>query len=83
MSTDVYALLSAGRPASSNTTTLSGMKLGRFRIAMVEAFNMTFGDDENDIEAWGRMCMLVDVEHIPDTLVARREVRKSFSLIPS
>ena len=47
-----------------------------FRIAMVEAFNMTFGDDENDIEAWGRMCVLVGMEPIPETLEARREVRK-------
>jgi len=52
-----------------------------FRIAMVKAFNVTFGDDENDVEAWGRMCVLVGMEHIPDTLVARREVRKLFSLI--
>ena len=47
-----------------------------FRIAMVKAFNMTFGDDENDMEAWERMCVLVGMEHIPDTLVAQREVRK-------
>lgn len=46
---------------------------------MVEAFNVTFGDDENDIEAWGRMCVLVGMEDIPDTLEARREVSKPFS----
>lgn len=50
-----------------------------FRNAMVEAFNVTFGDDENDIEAWGRMCVLVGMEDIPDTLEARREVSKPFS----
>ena len=46
---------------------------------MVEAFNVTFGDDEDDIEAWGRMCVLVGMEDIPDTLEARREVSKPFS----
>lgn len=50
-----------------------------FRIAMVKAFNVTFGNDENDIEAWGRMCELVRMENIPDTLEARREVSKPFS----
>ena len=53
----------------------------RFRMAMVEAFNKTFGTDENDIEAWGRMCVLVGMEPIPDTLGARREVRNPFSFI--
>lgn len=53
-----------------------------FRIAMVEAFNRTFGGDENDIEAWGRMCVLVGMEHIPNTLEARREVRKLFPFRP-
>lgn len=45
-----------------------------FRIAMVKAFNMTFGHDENDIEAWGRMCVLVDMEDIPVGLEARKLV---------
>ena len=53
-----------------------------FRIAMVKAFNRTFGHDENDIEAWGRMCVLVGAEPVHDTLEARREVRKLFSLRP-
>ena len=41
---------------------------------MVKAFNMTFGHDENDVEAWGRMCVLVDMENIPEGLEARRQV---------
>ena len=45
-----------------------------FRIAMVKAFNMTFGYDECDVEAWGRMCVLVDMEDIPEGLEARRQV---------
>ncbi len=53
-----------------------------FRIAMVKAFNKSFGDDENDIEAWGRMCVLVGMDYIPDTLEARREVRKLFPFRP-
>ena len=47
-----------------------------FRIAMVRAFNMTFGTDENNMEAWGRMCVLVGMIHIPDTLITRRNVRE-------
>lgn len=39
---------------------------------MVKAFNMTFGQDECDVEAWGRMCVLVDMENIPESLEARR-----------
>lgn len=41
---------------------------------MVKAFNMTFGQDECDVEAWGRMCVLVDMENIPEDLEARRLV---------
>lgn len=54
---------------------------GEFRIAMVKAFNFTFGDDENDMEAWGRMCELVRMKDIPDTLEARREVSKAVFLL--
>ena len=53
-----------------------------FRIAMVEAFNATFGDKEDDIEAWGRMCALVGMESIPEGLEARRWVCPSFPLFP-
>ena len=35
---------------------------------------MTFGYDERDVEAWGRMCVLVDMEDIPEGLRARRQV---------
>ena len=41
---------------------------------MVKTFNMTFGYDECDVEAWGRMCVLVDMEDIPEGLEARRQV---------
>ena len=41
---------------------------------MVKTFNMTFGQDECDVEAWGRMCVLVDMENIPEDLEARRLV---------
>lgn len=51
-----------------------------FRIAMVEAFNTTFGYDECDVEAWGRMCVLVDMEDIPEGLTARRQVDTTNSL---
>ena len=35
---------------------------------------MTFGYDERDVEAWWRMCVLVDMENIPEGLEARRQV---------
>ncbi len=41
---------------------------------MVKAFNMTFGQDECDVEAWGRVCVLVDMKNIPEDLEARRLV---------
>ena len=41
---------------------------------MVEAFNVTFGHDERDVEAWGRLCVLVDMQDIPEGLEARRLV---------
>lgn len=44
-----------------------------FRIAMVETFNVTFGHDERDDEAWGRMCVLVDMQNVPESLEARRQ----------
>lgn len=47
---------------------------------MVEAFNRTFGTDENSMEAWERMCVLVGMERIPETLKARRNVRILSSL---
>ena len=47
---------------------------------MVKAFNMTFGHDEHDVEAWGRMCVLVDMENIPEGLEARRQVKTTDSL---
>ena len=41
---------------------------------MVETFNVTFGHDERDDEAWGRMCVLVDMQNVPESLEARRQV---------
>ena len=52
-----------------------------FRIAMVETFNHTFGHDENDMEAWGRLCVLVGMDRIPKALEGRREVRLLCSII--
>lgn len=45
---------------------------------MVKAFNMTFGHDEYDTEAWGRMCVLVDMKDIPVGLEARKLVSIRF-----
>ena len=41
---------------------------------------MTFGTDENSMEAWERMCVLVGMERVPDTLKARKSVRILSSL---
>lgn len=53
----------------------------KFRIAMVKTFNETFGYDENDVEAWGRLCVLVRMASIPETLEGRKEVRLLCSVI--
>ena len=45
---------------------------------MVKAFNLTFGHDERDIETWGRMCVLVGMEDIPEGLEARKLVYIKF-----
>lgn len=53
---------------------------------MVETFNLTFGQDERDNEDWGRMCVLVGMQNIPESLEARRQVytqRSSFSFLMS
>ena len=47
----------------------------KFRVAMVEAFNSTFGYDEYDSQNWERLCLLFGVDPVPESLQARKEVR--------
>ncbi|KAF8536816.1 hypothetical protein BDD12DRAFT_707076, partial [Trichophaea hybrida] len=43
-----------------------------FRIAVVRGFGMTFGSEENDIHAWGRLCETAGLSPIPEDLEGRR-----------
>lgn len=45
------------------------------RDAMVERFNEIYGTDENDLEAWKKLCRHVHVDPIPDTLDECKKVR--------
>lgn len=46
-----------------------------FRIAVVETFNACFGEDANDNESWGRLCVQLGITPIPPKLKDRRQVR--------
>ena len=45
------------------------------RDAMVERFNEIYGTDENDLEAWKKLCRQVHVDPIPNTLADCQKVR--------
>jgi hypothetical protein len=45
-----------------------------FRVAVVKSFNKTFGGDEDDIDAWGKLCKAAGVRQVPDDLEGRRNV---------
>ncbi|KAF2135094.1 uncharacterized protein K452DRAFT_239992 [Aplosporella prunicola CBS 121167] len=44
-----------------------------FRVATVLAFNSAFGHDDQDREAWGRICALLGINPIPRKLRDRRK----------
>ena len=45
-----------------------------FQTAVNQDFVRVFGRDEDDIDAWGRLCETAGIDPIPDTLEGRREV---------
>lgn len=45
-----------------------------FRIAVVQGFDTAFGKEENDIDAWGKLCETAGVSPIPEDLEGRRNV---------
>jgi hypothetical protein len=45
------------------------------RDALVERFNEIYGTDENDLEAWRKLCRSVHVDPVPDTLDECKKVR--------
>ncbi|KAI0263443.1 hypothetical protein BC834DRAFT_313574 [Gloeopeniophorella convolvens] len=44
-----------------------------FRAAMKEDFNDIYGLDEHDINNWHRLCLVLDIEPLPQTLAECRE----------
>jgi hypothetical protein len=45
-----------------------------FRIAVVQSFNATFGNDVNDLQAWGKLCEFIGAKEIPADLEERKKV---------
>lgn len=51
-----------------------------FRGAVVLDFNDTFGEDENDLGAWQRLCIMLEVSPVPDNIDSCHAVRRYFAL---
>lgn len=48
-----------------------------FRRAMTQSFNITFGSDDDDADAWGRLCSAAGFSNSPRSLEERKEVSLS------
>jgi hypothetical protein len=46
-----------------------------FRIAIVQAFNSTFGADDNSLASWQRICRCLGVYPVPENLHEAQQVR--------
>ncbi|KAL3462795.1 hypothetical protein BJX64DRAFT_288006 [Aspergillus heterothallicus] len=44
-----------------------------FRIAVIQAFNSTFGSDAEDLATWQRICRCLEIAPIPNQLTGARE----------
>ena len=51
-----------------------------FRIALTQSFNETFGQDENDADAWHKLCRAAGIPDIPMSLGQMKEVRRGRGL---
>ena len=51
----------------------------KFRSALVDEFNNTYGMDENDIGSWRYLCTLLGIDQVPDSLYECRQVCVRFS----
>lgn len=47
----------------------------RFRSAMIDEFNATYGTDNNDLESWKNLCRVVGIDPVPETITQCRKVR--------
>lgn len=48
-----------------------------FKDAMTLQFNAIYGEDENGLEAWQNLCVVLNIRDIPTELDACRKVSKS------
>jgi hypothetical protein len=48
--------------------------LREFKTAMVFKFNNIYGTDTEDIECWHRLCVAVDINPLPTTIVDCKKV---------
>lgn len=46
----------------------------QFRGALVQQFNYNYGTDADDLGAWQRLCGVLGITPVPDTLKEAREV---------
>lgn len=53
-----------------------------FRGAMVLDFNDIFGEDENDLESWQRLCRMLEVSPIPTDIDSCHKVCTYF-IVPT
>ena len=53
---------------------------GLFRIAIVQAFNSTFGADANSLASWKRICRCLGISPVPENLLEARQVCPVYSL---
>ncbi|KAJ8692426.1 hypothetical protein PTI98_009738 [Pleurotus ostreatus] len=44
-----------------------------FKDALVQEFNDIYGTDENDIDSWHKICTVLDIDPLPDTLQEARD----------
>ncbi|KAG9225021.1 hypothetical protein CCMSSC00406_0001828 [Pleurotus cornucopiae] len=44
-----------------------------FKDALVKEFNGIYGTDENDIDSWHKICTVLDIHPLPDTLKEARD----------
>jgi hypothetical protein len=45
-----------------------------FKSAMVQQFNDLYGTDQNDLEAWRRLCRVLNIDPVPNGMKECREV---------
>ncbi|KAF6748018.1 hypothetical protein DFP72DRAFT_1049826 [Ephemerocybe angulata] len=51
-----------------------------FSRAIIQQFNVNFGKDEKDLYSWQKLCQMVSIDPIPDTVEEAREAFESVNV---